>query len=67
MSSSINSFSSRSSSSSMQSSTSSMSSSRTRAGLGQFCGGIAGIMCESGLTCHMDATYPDAGGTCIQA
>lgn len=31
---------------------------------GEFCGGIAGIMCCEGLTCHLDGTYPDAGGKC---
>jgi hypothetical protein len=30
-----------------------------------FCGGIAGIQCCSGLTCKMDGDYPDAGGKCI--
>lgn len=31
---------------------------------GKFCGGIAGIACPDGLTCKLDGTYPDAGGTC---
>ena len=33
---------------------------------GQFCGGIAGVMCPSGYTCKLEGSYPDAGGTCIQ-
>ena len=28
------------------------------------CGGIAGILCCSGLTCVYDGNYPDAGGVC---
>lgn len=44
----------------------SSASSRAGAGVGEFCGGIAGIMCDSGLTCDYDGTYPDAGGTCVQ-
>lgn len=32
----------------------------------EFCGGIAGIMCDDGLSCKMDGTYPDAGGVCIE-
>ena len=48
------------------SSTSSVSS-RSGAGAGEFCGGIAGIMCDSGLTCDYDGTYPDAGGTCVES
>jgi hypothetical protein len=39
---------------------------RPRAKLGQFCGGIAGILCEDGLNCRLDGTYPDAGGTCVK-
>ncbi|MEK7563920.1 MAG: hypothetical protein AAB544_06040 [Patescibacteria group bacterium] len=42
-------------------------SSRAGAGLGEFCGGIAGIMCDSSLTCDYDGTYPDAGGTCVES
>lgn len=38
---------------------------RAGAQLGEFCGGIAGIMCDEG-TCQYDGTYPDAGGTCVQ-
>ncbi len=33
---------------------------------GQFCGGIAGIMCPSGYNCKMEGSYPDAGGTCVK-
>ena len=55
-----------SSSSSMTSSmTSTSSPSQGKAGRGQFCGGIAGIQCATGLTCQYEGTYPDAGGTCI--
>lgn len=32
---------------------------------GEFCGGIAGIMCCEGLKCQLDGNYPDAGGECI--
>jgi len=32
--------------------------------LGEFCGGIAGIACESNLECRLNGTYPDAGGKC---
>lgn len=59
----------RASSSSKSSSLSSSSSSyagRTKAAKGEFCGGIAGIVCNEGLTCQYAGTYPDAGGTCIQ-
>ncbi len=31
---------------------------------GEFCGGIAGILCADGLECKYDGQYPDAGGTC---
>ena len=33
---------------------------------GEFCGGIAGIMCCEGLTCQLEGTYPDAGGKCVK-
>lgn len=33
--------------------------------LGEFCGGIAALPCEEGLTCKLDGDYPDAGGTCV--
>lgn len=31
---------------------------------GEFCGGIAGLPCEEGLSCKLDGSYPDAGGRC---
>lgn len=31
----------------------------------QFCGGIAGFQCPTGLKCLLDGNYPDAGGTCV--
>lgn len=34
---------------------------------GEMCGGIAGFVCDTGLTCQLDGQYPDAGGTCIKA
>jgi hypothetical protein len=37
---------------------------RMQAKEGELCGGIAGIACESGLTCRNQASYPDAAGTC---
>lgn len=33
---------------------------------GEFCGGIAGILCTDGLECIPDANYPDAGGVCMR-
>jgi hypothetical protein len=30
-----------------------------------FCGGFAGIACAAGYTCHLDGSYPDAGGHCV--
>ena len=30
-----------------------------------FCGGIAGTRCCAGMSCKIDADYPDAGGQCI--
>jgi len=33
---------------------------------GNFCGGIAGVMCPSGYACKYDGNYPDAGGRCVQ-
>ncbi|MFA6489542.1 MAG: DUF333 domain-containing protein [Candidatus Micrarchaeia archaeon] len=33
---------------------------------GEFCGGIAGFACESGLSCKLDGNYPDAGGKCVK-
>lgn len=38
---------------------------RKVAGLGEFCGGIAGLTCARGLACQLDGVHPDAGGTCI--
>jgi len=35
------------------------------AGEGEFCGGIAGIICCEG-SCQLDGTYPDAGGICVK-
>jgi len=32
---------------------------------GEFCGGIAGILCCGNATCEYTGTYPDAGGTCV--
>jgi len=40
------------------------------AGLGQLCGGIAGIKCAKGLWCQFytgQCRIPDAGGTCARA
>jgi putative hemolysin len=34
-------------------------------GEGEFCGGIAGIICCEG-SCQYDGDYPDAGGTCVK-
>lgn len=31
---------------------------------GEFCGGIAAFQCDTGLICVLEASYPDAGGTC---
>lgn len=50
----------------MSSSAGMESSTRTRAKLGEFCGGIAGILCETGLMCRYDGNYPDAGGVCVR-
>jgi hypothetical protein len=36
-------------------------------GEGEMCGGIAGFQCEEGLTCKMEANYPDAAGICVKA
>lgn len=32
----------------------------------EFCGWIAWIACENWLSCELDGSYPDAGGTCVQ-
>ena len=37
------------------------------AGEGEFCGGIAGFLCEDGLECQYDGDYPDAGGICVRS
>jgi len=37
---------------------------RTCAHNGEMCGGIAGIICCSGLACKYDGSYPDASGVC---
>ncbi|MDO8648201.1 MAG: hypothetical protein Q7R81_00275 [Candidatus Peregrinibacteria bacterium] len=45
------------------------SSAPARAGAkeGELCGGIAGILCEEGLTCDYEGRdYPDAAGTCVE-
>lgn len=39
---------------------------RSRAKEGEFCGGIAGFLCEDGLVCRYDGNYPDAAGTCAR-
>lgn len=31
----------------------------------EFCGWIANLSCQSGLTCNITESYPDAGGTCV--
>lgn len=36
-------------------------------GLGEACGGFAGILCDSGLVCALAGDYPDAGGVCEEA
>lgn len=36
-----------------------------KAGLDEACGGIAALQCDDELTCQLDGTYPDAGGTCV--
>ena len=33
---------------------------------GEFCGGVAGVECASGLECRLSGSYPDAGGICVQ-
>lgn len=33
---------------------------------GAMCGGIAGLICCSELTCDYDGDYPDASGTCVK-
>lgn len=49
---------------SMTASGGAMMSAHAKAGVGEMCGGIAGILCDTGLTCEYDGTYPDASGTC---
>lgn len=39
---------------------------RKPAGEGEFCGGIAGVACQSGFNCQLEGTYPDAGGRCVK-
>ena len=36
-------------------------------GEGQFCGGIAGILCPEGYYCKYEGSYPDASGVCIKS
>lgn len=48
------------------SSSSSADTTRPLAQEGEFCGGIAGFQCDTGLTCNYEGDYPDAGGTCVQ-
>jgi len=33
---------------------------------GQFCGGIAGVVCPEGYDCEYDGNYPDTSGVCIK-
>lgn len=33
---------------------------------GQFCGGIANVVCPEGYKCKLDGKYPDAGGKCTR-
>ena len=33
---------------------------------GNFCGGIAGILCPEEYECKLDGNYPDAGGKCLK-
>lgn len=47
--------------------TSTVSPDKPDANEGKFCGGFAGILCPEGYLCQMDASYPDAGGTCTKA
>lgn len=37
-----------------------------KANEGEFCGGIAGVLCADGLSCKLDGNYPDAGGVCVR-
>lgn len=47
-------------------SSSSTDTTRPLAQEGEFCGGIAGFQCDTGLTCEYEGSYPDAGGTCMK-
>jgi hypothetical protein len=31
-----------------------------------FCGGIVGLGCPTGYSCHLEGSHPDAGGTCVK-
>lgn len=35
--------------------------------LGEFCGGIANIICCENLNCLYDGNYPDSGGKCLES
>lgn len=50
------------------SSQSSISHDRVRdpSGEGEICGGIAGFVCDEGLTCRYQGNYPDAAGVCVK-
>lgn len=39
----------------------------SKGGEGEFCGGIAGVMCQDNLRCRLDGNDRDAGGVCVKA
>lgn len=55
-----------SASSSSSSVASSLPQGRPAAREGEMCGGIAGFLCEPGLTCKYAGDYPDASGICVR-